>query len=398
MPRTVRKEQRSEGVSAVPRRGRKKKKNSAVMAAMLVISLVLLAAGGLLVLFATHWGGALTTTTITKDVDELGISASALMDDSITNIAIFGVDSRNDSFSGLSDMILILTVDNRHGKLKMTSVLRDTVVPISGTALTGEEINCTEKINAAYDLGGAELAIRTLNQNFGLDIRDYVTVNFAHMAAIVDAFGGVEVTMTSDEIRAMNNNLWNLSQEVGRQAESDLSLGEIRKYPVIENEDYIRDIAGGLDLENGAYPDGTYLLNGNQAVAYSRIREIGDDYGRVNRQQQVLLLLIDRLLSRNVSDYTALIEHLLPHCETSLSLGDAVSLTPILNNRFTVEKITIPDLSYETDLDDGMDENGTYRLQYDTQRASERLNSFIYENASPNWEAYGNTGISVGVQ
>ena len=95
---------------------------------------------------------------------------------------------------------MILTVDNKHQKLKLTSILRDSEVTIDGERFNGEYIHYTDKINAAYNLGGPELAIRTLNQNFGLDIRDYVTVNFANMAAIVDAFGGVDITMTADEV------------------------------------------------------------------------------------------------------------------------------------------------------------------------------------------------------
>ena len=83
------------------------------------------------------------------------------MDDSVRNIALFGVDSRNGDFTGLSDVVMILTVDNKHGKIKMTSILRDSEVQIEGESYNMGYLNYTDKINAAYQYGGPELAIRT---------------------------------------------------------------------------------------------------------------------------------------------------------------------------------------------------------------------------------------------
>lgn len=375
------------------RKRKNRKQNTAVLVVIAVISCLLIAAGVLMIYISTSLVQDLTTTTITKDPEELGISATAIMDDSITNIALFGVDARNDDFAGQSDVIMILSVDNKHGKLKLTSVLRDTRVPIEGETKDGGYISENTKINAAYEEGGPELAIRTLNRNFGLNIQDYVTVNFANMAAIVDAFGGVDVDLTSEEILELDRNLWNLSQEVIRQAAADQEKGETRKYPVVEKDDYIRDIAGGLDLEYGAYEEGRYHLNGNQAVAYGRIRDVGDDYARVDRQQKVFTLLIGRLLSMGISDYPSLIQSMMPYCETSMELSDIVSLTPILLSQFTVETIKVPDLQHETDLYDGQAEDGAYYLDYDISAAAKRISSFIYEEASPYWEEYGNTGL-----
>lgn len=376
------------------RKRRSKKGNTAIFIVLAAVSVLLIAAGLLMIYISTNLVRELSTTTITKDPEELGISAAAIMDESVTNIAIFGVDARNDDFSGQSDAILILTVDNKHRKLKLTSILRDTRVPIEGETLDGDYINESAKINSAYDEGGPELAIRTINRNFGLNIQNYVTVNFAHMAAIVDAFGGVEVDLTSAEILALDQNLWNLSQEVLRQAELDRENGETHRYPIVENGDYIKDIAGGLDLEYGVFREGKYHLNGNQAVAYGRIRDVGDDYARVDRQQEIFALLIGRLLNMGVSDYPTLIQGMMPHCETSMSLSDIVSLTPILMHHFTVEKIKVPDVLHETDLYDGQAEDGAYYLEYDISGAAKRISSFIYEDASPYWEEYGNTGLA----
>lgn len=365
----------------------------------IMVCVLLLLIGGIMIYIATDLLEGLTTTSITKDPEKLGISPTAIIDESVTNIALFGVDSRNGDFTGYSDVIMVLTVDNKHRKLKMTSILRDSKVPIEGETLNGDYMNWDTKINAAYAYGGPELAIRTLNQNYGLDIENYVTINFANMAAIVDAFGGVDVQLTAEEVREINRNLWMLSQEVSDQIEKDREEGtyERQHYPVIHREDYIFDEDVGLDILGGPYTDGVYHLNGNRAVAYGRIRDVGNDYARVGRQQTIFRLLIDRLLDMGVIDYPALIKEMMPYCETSLDLGGVMGLTPILTGGFTVESIKVPDLTYETDLYDGKAEDEIYYLIYDVAPAAQRISSFIYEEASPYWETYGNTaGNSAG--
>lgn len=380
-------------VSERPKQKKSHGKISAVKVAVIIVCALLLLVGGILIYIATDLLEGLTTATITKDPEKLGISPTAIMDDSVTNIALFGVDSRNNDFSGQSDVIMILTVDNKHRKLKMTSILRDTKVPIEGETLTGEYMNWDTKINAAYAYGGPELAIRTLNQNFGLGIENYVTINFANMAAIVDAFGGVDVELSAEEMRGINRNLWSLSQEVLDQIDEDKEEGtyEEKEYPVILREDYFRNADGSLDIEGGAYAGGTYHLNGARAVAYGRIREVGNDYARVERQQTIFRLLLDRLLNMGITDYPGLIREMMPYCETSLGLEDIVGLTPILTGDFSVESIRVPDIAYETDLFDGMAEDNIYYLIYDVAPASERISSFIFEESSPYWEKFGNT-------
>ena len=375
---------------------KKRKKNRRRRAVLRGIAvffcLVFILCGSGLVYVSTNILAGLTTTSIAKDDGALGIDTeNIVMDNSIKNIALFGVDSRSNSFSGRSDVIMILSVDNRHGKLKLTSILRDSEVTIEGEGYQSY-VNYTDKINAAYSLGGPELAIRTLNQNFGLDIRDYVTVNFAYMAAIVDAFGGVDITMTGEEVYQLNANLWALSQEVEQQKETDQANGtyEEQTYAEITSEDYIPDINGEINIAYGEYEDGTYHLNGNQAVAYGRIRYVDSDWGRVERQQTVLIALVSKLTEMGISDYTSLISQLMPYCETSLDLADIVSMTPILFTGFSMDRISVPDPDYETDLFSDYIDN-VYHMQYSTEGAGERISAFIYEEDSPYWEIYGDT-------
>lgn len=400
------KEQAFEDVSSYSssREYKKRKKNRrgrAVARGFLSVLCVLLILSGVgLIYISTSLIGDLTTTTITKDKDALGIQETAILDDSIKNIALFGVDSRNSSFTGLSDVIMILTVDNRHHAIKMTSILRDTRVPIEGPTLSGGYLEGWDtKINTAYNEGGPELAIRTLNRHFGLDIEDYVTINFVNMAAIVDAFGGVELEVTGEEMGQINQNMWTLSQEVQEQAALDEANGvyDERNYAVISDDDYFRDQYGSVEFNSPDYQGGLKLLNGNQAVAYGRIRYIGSDYARVGRQQKVFSALVQRLKTMGITDYPGLVKQLMPYCETNLQLDDIVSMAPILTTSFEMKSITVPNPEYETDLFDGKAEDDVYYLIYDVTNAAKRISAFIYQDESPYWDEYGDTsGTSSG--
>ena len=377
---------------------KKRKKNRRGRAVLRGIAvffcLVFILCGSGLVYVSTNLLANLTTTSIAKDNDSLGIDTeNIVMDSSIKNIALFGVDSRNGDFTGLSDVIMILSVDGVHGKLKLTSILRDSELSINGETLNGDYVNYTAKINNAYQLGGPELAIRTLNRNFGLDIREYVTVNFANMAAIVDAFGGVDMELTAEEVGAINDNLWALSQEVEDQKERDMANGtyEEQTYSEIKSTDYFPDVNGEINIAYGEYEGGTYHLNGNQAVAYGRIRYVDSDWGRVERQQKVFSALVGKVTELSWSDYPSLIQQMMPYCETNLDLTDVMSLAPILLTDFTISSISVPNADYETDLFSDYDSSGAYRMIYDATGAAQRISAFIYEESSPYWEQYGDT-------
>lgn len=357
---------------------RKNRRGHTVLKCILgVFCALLIVFGSGLIYIATHLLDDLTTTNITKDPTALGIDPSVTMDDSIKNIALFGLDQRSaySNDSTRSDVIMVLTVDNKHKKLKITSILRDSYVSIEGENSNGVHVDYMDKINAAYAEGGYELAIRTLNRNFGLNIMDYVTIDFTDTAAIVDAFGGVEISLTAEEKWEINQNLWNLSQETEG---------------LIKDSDFLADANGQVvDLAGAEYSDSVELLNGNQAVAYGRIRNIGYDYQRVERQQIVFKALMNRVTQLSFGEYPSLISQLMPYCETSLDLTDAIGMTPILTSDFTIETISIPDVDYELDLTD----DGSY-LYYDVEQAGHRIDSFINEEDSDYWEEFGNSGAT----
>ncbi len=262
-PKRRREDQRALEQQRRSGRSSRKKMGAGKKVAIGLLVVLILVGAGFFYVFGYLLNG-LTMTSITKDPEALGIQDGVLTDSSIKNIALFGLDAREDENVGRSDALMILTVDNKHDKLKLTSILRDSEVQIDGYG--------SDKITHAYAYGGPELAIKTLNQNFNLDIQDYVTVNFIEMAKIVDAFGGVDLTITEDEMTEINNNLSML---------------------------YLESSDAEIQDSDDLHESGEVHLNGNQAVAYARIRHLDSDNVRASRQQEVLMASVQSLKGKS---------------------------------------------------------------------------------------------------
>ena len=285
---------------------------------------------------------------ISQDPVDLGI-AKMDVPEGITSIALFGIDARNDNFRGLSDSIMIITADAEHNSIKLVSVMRDSLVKVDGYGY--------QKINAAYNLGGAQLAVKTLNQTFDLDIRNYATVDFVSMAGIIDVVGGIEAELTKAEVKNANVQIKTMNQE--------------RKTPL----DYIEK-------------EGLQTLSGIQAVAFSRVRYVAtvngtqDDFGRTERQRLVMYQLFQKALAMDISKYPAMIKAIMPYMETSLSYNDIFKLAGILTSSglsFRQERIPVDGAVINEGLNvKGLGSCVYYNLDY----AAKLLNAFIYEDVS----------------
>ena len=167
------------------------------------------------------------------------------------------------------------------------------------------------KLTEAYAYGGPELAVQTINQNFGLDITEYATVTFAGMAEIIDAAGGVEVEITEEERVSANGSIWEQWDACGVE------------------EDYIESA-------------GRQVLSGTQAVAYARIRHVGNaDYQRTSRQRIVLTALIDQLLTHPYKIPQTLMAAE-DAVETSLDQADLLQLMPVVLHGIEVDSARFP--------------------------------------------------------
>lgn len=242
------------------------------------------------------------------DENKLGISSNEKLEE-VTNIALFGTDNRNPNSNSRSDAIMILTVNPKTKKIKISSIMRDSLVEVDGHGET--------KINHAYAYGGPELALKTLNTNFDLNIKDYATVDFYSLSKIIDLLGGFEVTLNSGEVRAMNKAI----NEINR----------IEKLPY--GTDYVHDSSS------------SQVLNGRQTVSYVRIRKTGNgDYERTERQRRVLNFCIEKIQNLSIPQAISIANEILPLVKTSLTSSEVISLgTKILTSGpYETEQLRIP--------------------------------------------------------
>lgn len=265
----------------------------------------------------------------------------------VRNIALFGLDSRSDidNTGSRSDSIIIFTIDWVNNKVKLTSIMRDTYVNVAGYGMT--------KITHAYAYGGAALGVKTINENFGLNIRDYATVDFFALEKIIDELGGIEINIKEREINS-----------------------KITKGPLIN--DYINEVSfiEKVPIKKITKP-GIQLLNGLQAVAYARIRYSGNgDYERTDRQRKVLEEILKKAKNSGITKYPKLINTILPYVSTSISKGDILKIgTSILTSDINIEELRIP----QDGFCQGKMINGVYYLVADIKEARNSIYEFIYE-------------------
>lgn len=195
----------------------------------------------------------------------------------VINIAIFGTDhdaDESDSASERADATKIISLDMDNKKISITSLQRDTLVYLPG------DVQDFDKFNHSYWYGGPELSIQTINMNFDMDITRYVSFSFESLEKIVDLVGGVDIYLTQAEI----------------------------------DQDY-----KPIGVSGSA---GVYHLNGEQALLYSRIRNIDNDYERMQRQNNVIMAILQAVKSKSVFELLDLANNALPYVETNITNGE----------------------------------------------------------------------------
>lgn len=269
------------------------------------------------------------------DTADLGITTSDYTE--VKNIAILGLDTRENDKSGRSDANLVVTIDKNRNKIKLTSIARDSYVAIDGRG--------NDKLTHAYAFGKTQLAVKTLNQNFGVEITDYINVNFFEMAHIIDYLGGVEVEVDEEELPELNR--------------------------IIRKTDF-------GEMENPRVAkSGVQRLTGTQAVCYARIRKIDSDVERGNRQKEVISAMFKEIKKVSIFKLPKLASMLLAECETSLSTDDIMELglwavfkSPEFDN------ISIPNNNVKGS---GEIISGIWYYTYDLEQARQEIKDFIFE-------------------
>ena len=221
--------------------------------------------------------------------EEVKMNKEIDLGDGYTNVALFGVDSRDGNLGkgNRTDCIIVASLNNETKEIKMVSVYRDTLLDLSeGTY---------QKCNAAYSYGGPVTAINMLNMNLDLDIEDYVTVDFGAIADAIDLLGGVEIDVKEEEIKPLNKYINETARSAGKEAHR------------VENS-------------------GLQLLDGSQATTYARIRSTaGGDFTRTERQRLVIEKMFEKALDADLGTINAIIDEVFPQVSTSFTLQEILT-------------------------------------------------------------------------
>lgn len=275
------------------------------------------------------------SSAVIKNVDAelLKNGVELISSDDIINILLVGADKRESwNDSGRSDSCMIATIDLKHNKLKLSSIMRDMYVEIPG-------YEGKHKFNSSYSKGGVELLYKTILHHFGIKIDGYAIVDFAAFRNVINKLGGVNITLTDEEYTTL------------------MSM-------------YHRTSV--LDLKPGKNK-----MNGTQALAYCRLRKVGNDFGRTERQRTVIDKIFKKMKKKPVNKWFDVLKAVMPEITTDLPedkiieyMQDVIFMGTTYINQFRVPI----DGSWS-----GMTVGTEEVLDVDIEKNREALKKFIYE-------------------
>ena len=211
--------------------------------------------------------------------------------DGITNVLLLGTDGREKELAFRSDCMMIATIDSNNKNIRLTSLARDTYVNIPGKG--------NGKLNAAYFWGKEDLLFQTIEENFQIKLDKYIQVDFDDLMNIVFLLGGVEVDIKEHEIDVMNQMIPGSYEQCSYEDKGDMKL---------------------------ITSTGKQVINGYQAIAYTRIRYSDSAIKRDERQREVIISMMDNIKSMDISKYPHLLNTLLPYISTNLTPTDVLNL------------------------------------------------------------------------
>ena len=257
---------------------------------------------------------------------------------SIKNVALFGIDG------GRSDTIIIASINQTDHTIKLISIPRDTYVSVKGYGKT--------KINHAYAYGKEQLALQTINSNFGLNISEYVTINFKGLINIINKIGGVEIEITKEEMNYINQFVHESYQLTGRTVQKVTSYGKVK-------------------------------LTGEQALTHARNRTIGNDFTREERQRDVITAVMDKVSKMSMTQIWGLSDSILSEVKTNLNITECMGiLTSALGNSSdyinNIISKQIPSEEKGNGSGAGQKIDGIYYFVCDLDEASKAFKNTIY--------------------
>lgn len=258
--------------------------------------------------------------------------------DGYTNVALFGVDSRDGNLGkgNRTDCIIVASLNNETKEIKMVSVYRDTLLDLSeGTY---------QKCNAAYSYGGPVMAVNMLNMNLDLDIQDYVTVDFGAIADAIDLLGGIEIDVTDEEAYYISEYLQETADSAGKEA-------------------HFLDYGGHL------------LLDGAQATTYARIRSTaGGDFTRTERQRLVIEKMFEKAMTADLGTINAIVDAVFPQVSTSFTLQEVLTYASAYNQYTLGDNMGFP----ADNTTDTLSELGSVVIPQDLVSNVTQLHEFLF--------------------
>lgn len=331
-----RSERRKENNSS--RKSKKTNKSFKVVMGILITLLIILGAIGATIYI---FFGQANRANIDDSKENLKISDEAerlAKENKIKNILLIGSDEGTVDDHGRSDSMILVSIDKQNKRIKATSFMRDVLITVPGV---GEK-----NLNNAYAYGGAELLIKTFNYNFGLDIKDYVKVDFKAFVKVIDKLGGIDIDIKQDEISVTNDYIASVNKFVKRSS------------PTIKRA-------------------GMQRLDGVQALGYSRNRYVGSDYDRTNRQRVVLQAVLEKLSKAGYTESLKHIDDILPDVTTTLDIKDLAEIGSfaLFNKINTLESTNFP--KREETKNVVTDE---YHMVVDKEKLKKEVQEYIYND------------------
>ena len=263
---------------------------------LILLALILLVVGAFAGFFGRYYGLLGNLDLGDNPIAKIVATEQSEANEKSMNILLVGLDSRKDNYTGRSDSMILCTINKKSKKFVMTSFLRDSYVTIPGHG--------KDKLNSAYALGGSNLLANTIYENYGIVVDRTAVFNFLFVIDLIDYLGGVTVDVTADELPYLNMYIHDQNEEL--YSLPNPNKGQINSGP------------------------GTYNLDGNQALGYARIRYVGTDVARSERQRLVLSQCIDKCKNLSTGQLNDMMTMFLPRIKTDLSSGDCLSLITTL--------------------------------------------------------------------
>lgn len=312
---------------------KKKKKWKIILFAVLLLLLLGVIGIYISIVMALQEGTVETVKKeeITEDTllsESVPIIEQEQIEDHVFNVMLIGSDSRDpNADKGRSDSMMMVSFNQLENKATIVSFLRDSLVEVPGYGMT--------RLGHSYAYGGAGLTINTINQTYGLDVQNYITINFDNLENVIDKIGGIDIPITAAEAELYN------------------AYGKT----------YIRE--------------GVNHLDGEDALMHARNRSLDSDFGRTRRQRSVMNGIYQKIISsRDASNVLPLIEYCLSQVKTNMDVGTIydMAVKVLQADNLFIQQTSLPVNGTYT----GIKYNGMSVLQIDIEANKAELEKFLY--------------------